>query len=238
MNLADGSVHGLVKLLHCEAKESIAAHELCLFFGFLDLCVGHRCFPLRDANQHVLLGLEHREDNSGFSPCRNCLNQRVRRTGIQAENPTKDMLRVEGREQGHVAANADSSHEKLVGAASHCTDLPLNDLLYIGEALRLYRVLALSVPCAASSFLFVFLKDDGALDYHHVDKFVKAEDLFACLAEKGVDVGLWVLTMIMQEDARCSPRVHKTAIWCGNGLEHDVVANVVLEEAVLGRRFF
>lgn len=118
------------------------------------------------------------------------------------------MLRVEGRKQSYVTANADSGDEKLVGAASHCTDLPLNDLLDIGEALRLHRVLALSVPCAASPFLFVFFKDDRALDYHHVDKFVKAEDLFTGLAEKGVNVGLWVLTMVVQEDACCCPRVH------------------------------
>jgi len=68
-----------------------------------------------------------------------------------------------------VTANPDSSDEKLVGTASHCTDLPFDNLVDISEALRLYWVLSLSVPCTASPFLFVFLEDNWALHYHNVD---------------------------------------------------------------------
>ena len=154
--------------------------------------------PLNDTDEHVLLGLVERENGGAFSAC-NTLDDLLRRRSIQAEAATENVLRVEGRQHCDMTTNTDTTNEELVSAAAHLLNFTLNDLLHVGEALGLKQVLALSVPGAAPPFIVLF-KDDRPLNTNHIDEFVKPEQFIRSLDKEGVDVLLWVLSVVVKED--------------------------------------
>ena len=73
-----------------------------------------------------------------------------------------------------MSAHTDTTNEELVSTAAHLLNLTLNDLLHVGEALRLKQVLSLGVPGATSSLVVLF-NDDWPLDTDHIDEFVEPE---------------------------------------------------------------
>ena len=231
MHLADCAIHRLLQLSKREAKEPVSAHDLCLLLDLVLSIVIERGLPLDNADEHVLLGLIQRENGGAFTTC-DPLDDLLRRRSIQAEASTKNVLRVEGRQHGDMTTNTDTSNEQLVSAAAHLLNLTLNDLLHVGEALRLKQVLSLGVPSAAPSLIVLF-KDYGSLNTHHIDELVESEQFIRSFDKEGVDVLLWVLSMIVKEDKSGLAWVDKAAIWSSNWLEDDVIANVMLEETIL-----
>ena len=127
-----------------------------------------------------------------------------------------------------MAANANAADEKFVSATPHRRNLTLTNLLHVGISFRLEQILAIGVP-SASIALLGLLQYDGALDDDHIDKFVEAEYLVRSLAEECVNVGLWVLSMIVQKDTSGRSMVHQTAIGGCHRLEYNIIANVVLD---------
>ena len=237
VHLRDGSVHGLVELLEGGAAEAISTHDLGLVLDEgLDI-VAEGSLPLGDADEHVLLGLVQGVDGSSFATL-DALDDALGSGSIEAEHAAKDLLRVETTQHGDVSANTDTSNEELIGATAHGLDLTSDDLLDVGIALRLEEVLPLGVPSASASLLLVLFDDDRCLNTDNVDHFLETEHPVGCLAEERVNVGLRVLTMVVEEDAGGISGVDKAAIGCGDWLVDDVITNVVLEHAVLGLRFF
>ena len=235
VHLANGSVHAFVEFLERDAKEALATHDLRFLRRVVLLLVAQRGLPLRNADEHVLFGFIQGEHCSAFTTL-NCLHKHLRRGCIEAEDAAKHVLAVEARQHGEVTANADASDEELVSAASHRLDLPFDDLLQVCKALRLQQVLAMVAPTAAPA-LVVLLDDDGTLNADDIDQFIKAKQFFGRLAEESVDVSLRVLAVVVQEDASGVAWVHQIAIGSGHWLKDDVVADVVLEETVLGHGF-
>ena len=131
-----------------------------------------------------------------------------------------------------MASDAHAHDEKFISATSHRLDLPLDYLLNVGVPLRLEQVLALRVPSATTAFV-VLLDDNGRLHGDYIDKFVESKNFVGGLDKESLDVLLRALAMVVQEDARSVARVHQTSIWRGHWLEDNVVANVMLEQAIL-----
>ena len=235
VDLADGPVHALLDLFERDAEEALAAEDLGLLGHIVLSGFVERSFPLRDANEHVFLGLVEGEDSSTFSTL-NDVDDGLGRWRVHTEDTPENVLVVECREQGDVPTDANTHDKELIGTSTHDLDLALNNLLDVGVALRLKQVLALVVPGAALA-LVALLEDDGALDRHNIDKLVEAEQSIRSLAEERVDVLLRALAVIVQEDARGVSWIHQTAIGSGHRLEDNVVAYVVLEQSVLSDWF-
>ena len=137
-----------------------------------------------------------------------------------------------------MATDTNTADEKLVSTASHGLDLTLNDLLHVCIALGLHQVLALSHPGAAAALLFGFLDYNGRLNCDHVHQLVESKQLVASLYHEGINVHLRILTVIMQEDESSVARMEQRAVRSSHGLEDDIIADVVLEQTVLGDGLF
>ena len=231
VDLADSTIHALFDLLEGEAQEAFAAHDLSLLGDRVFCSFVQRGLPLRDADEHVLLGLEHWVNGLTFAAL-NSVDNGLGRGSVETEAATEDVLAVEGGEHGDVPSDADAHDEKFIGPTSHSLDLSLDNLLHVRVPLRLEQVLALRVPRAATA-LVILLDDYGRLHGDHIDKFVESENFVRRLDEERLDVLLRALAVVVQEDARGVPGIHQAAIWRGHRLEDNVVANVVLEKAVL-----
>ena len=131
-----------------------------------------------------------------------------------------------------MSTNADTADEKLVSAAGHLLNLTLNDLLHISEALRLKQVLSLGVPGAAPSLIVLF-QDDWTLNTNHIDELVEPKQFVRSLDKEGVDVLLWVLSVVVKEDKSGLAWVDEATIRSGHRLEDDIIADVVLKETIL-----
>jgi len=237
VHLADGSVHRLLELLHCEPQKSISAHQLHLFLSLSDLLLAHVSLPLRDTDKHVFLGIQIGEDDSSLRACLDDTDKGVRHRSIKAEGATKDMLRVKSRQQSEMAADSHTCDEEFVSPATHSGDLALTNLLHVGVALGLKEILSVGVPATPLAF-FCVLEDHRGLDHDDIDQLIEAKYFIGRLAEESVNVGLRVLPMVVQKDTGCRPGVHQAAVRGRHGLEDDIVADIVFEEPVLSNGFF
>ena len=206
VDLADGPVHRLLDLFERHPEEALAPKHLSLlghivFSGFIE-----RGFPLRDANEHVFLGLVEGEHSGAFSTL-DGVDDSLGRWRVHTENTSENVLVVECGKQGDVPTNANTHDKEFIGTSTHSLDLALNNLLHVGVALRLKQVLTLVVPGAALA-LVALLEDDGALDCHNIDELVEAEQSIRSLAEERVDILLRAFAVIVQEDARGVSWVH------------------------------
>ena len=66
VDLADGAIHALLELLEGKTQEAFAAHCLRLLGDRVLSGVIELGLPLRNADEHVLLGLVHRENCGTF----------------------------------------------------------------------------------------------------------------------------------------------------------------------------
>ena len=147
------------------------------------------------------------------------------------------MLRVKSRQDGDVTAHTHAHQEKFIGAAVHCSDLSLYDLLHVLVTFRLQDVLTGQIPSAASAFV-VFFEHNWSLDADDIDELVYAEKPIRGLAEEIIDIGLWVLTVIVKEDHGGDSWVDQRAIRGTHRLVDDVISNVMLHQAVLSDWLF